>query len=54
MDPRNFDEKGGGGGAQTLIDKTPIFLHSSLEVFLDNYQLVMCDPVIARIFFLDK
>ena len=46
VDPRNFDEKE-GGGAQTLIDKTPIFLHSSLEVFLDNYQLVMCDPVIA-------
>ena len=42
------------GGAQTLIDKTPIFLHSSLEIFLDNYQLVICEPVIARIFFLNK
>ena len=53
MDPINVDEK--EGGAQTLIDKTPIFLHSSLEVFLDNYQLVMCDTVITRIFFfLDK
>ena len=37
------------GGAQTLI-----FLHSSLEIFLDNYQFVMCVPVIARIFFLNK
>ena len=54
MDPINVDEKEGGGGAQTLIDKTPIFLHSSLEIFLDNYQLVICEPVIARIFFLNK